>query len=92
MTRSASIGCSCSTVRISSLTIRPSGMPVHADTISATIWASTQAGTSGCSPCNARSSSINPANRCCSGVSAGATALRRDEDGAAASATGASCP
>ncbi|MNL26943.1 hypothetical protein D3C87_1485070 [compost metagenome] len=73
-------------------------MPVQADMISATICPSTQAGTSGCSPCSARSSSIRPARRCCSGVRAGFAALRREVvdagAGAAASASAAdaSCP
>ena len=38
------------TVRISSLTILPSGMPVHAATISATTWPSTCIGIMGASP------------------------------------------
>ncbi|MNQ13776.1 hypothetical protein D3C85_267020 [compost metagenome] len=72
--------------------MRPKGIPVQAEMISATICPSTQAGTSGCSPCSARSSSIRPARRCCSGVKAGFAALRRDAAGVSASATDASCP
>ena len=41
-----------STVWISSATMRPTGMPVQADTVSATAWALTQGCTSGVSPCN----------------------------------------
>ncbi|MNU53306.1 hypothetical protein D3C71_423380 [compost metagenome] len=56
MTRSASRVSRLRTVLISSLTMRPSGTPVQAETISATTWPSTCSGTIGVVPCRARSS------------------------------------
>ncbi len=75
ITRAASSGLRLSTVRSSSLTMRPSGIPVQAETISDTTWPSTCSGTMGVSPCSARSSASNAASS--SGESGAAAARPR---------------
>ncbi|KAG1390596.1 hypothetical protein G6F58_012944 [Rhizopus delemar] len=76
MTRSTTRVPSVRTVRISSLTMRPSGTPVQAETISATTVPSTCNGTIGVSPCSSRSSACNRASSACCGESS-ALALPR---------------
>ena len=60
-TRPLSASFSRSTASISSVSIRPTGMPVQLSTMDATAWPSTAGSTSGASPCSAASSSCGRA-------------------------------
>ena len=76
-TRSSSLFCSSSTPRISSDTMRPTGMPVHPATTSAIACPSTQGLTSGVSPCTFLSCCSRPTSLArsvsCSASGSGAT-------------------
>ncbi len=72
-TRLPSVFGSDSTAATSSRSIRPTGMPVHPPTTSATLWGVTNGLSSGRSPCAVARSARRAANRACpagSGVSA----------------------
>ncbi|MCY1231802.1 hypothetical protein D9M72_442630 [compost metagenome] len=87
MTRSASNVSRLRTVLISSLTMRPSGTPVQAETISATTWPSTCSGTIGVVPCSARSSASRASSSSRAGSAAVAAFLRLAARAGAFSAT-----
>ena len=72
-----------STVRISSDSIRPTGMPVQLSTISAIAWPSTTGKISGCSPCSVRSLPSVRASLSALGLAASSACRRRAASAAA---------
>jgi hypothetical protein len=75
--RSSSMPCRFITVRISSFTMRPSGIPVQLATMPATVWPSTCSGTSGVSPCSVRSWSTSACMACAALLPTPSPASRR---------------